>query len=311
LFEDETISVTSKIQDIRDISKVFTDFSQSFTIPASRKNNKIFRHFYNYFITDGAFDARKKVDAILEINYIPFREGKVFLNGVKMKDNKAESYRLTFFGNTVNLPDILGDDELESLTWLDNFEYEYTSPNTKTRLTGNLNQTVNSVVKYDPIVVPLLTHTKRLYMDTRNPEGHNDDTLAGNLYYHNNSHSEDAALRFEDLKPALRLIYVIEAIEEKYPDIRFTRDFFDSEVFIGDGTTTNRGLYMWLSREKGRIGGEGGQSIETTLKNFSYSSGDQLSTFEGTFNFSNSGADTDSLLTTNSFSTGLKPRVYR
>ncbi len=312
LFEDETISVTSKIQDIRDISKVFTDFSQSFTIPASKKNNKIFRHFYNYFITDGAFDARKKVDAILEINYIPFREGKVFLNGVKMKDNKAESYRLTFFGNTVNLPDILGDDELESLTWLDNFEYEYTSPNTKTRLTGNLNQTVNSVVKYDPIVVPLLTHTKRLYMDTRNPEGHNNDTLAGNLYYyHNNSHSEDAALRFEDLKPALRLIYVIEAIEEKYPDIRFTRDFFDSEVFIGDGTTTNRGLYMWLSREKGRIGGEGGQSIETTLKNFSYSSGDQLSTFEGTFNFSDSGADTDSLLTTNSFSFGLKPRVYR
>ena len=42
LFEDETISVTSKIQDIRDISKVFTDFSQSFTLPASKKNNKIF-----------------------------------------------------------------------------------------------------------------------------------------------------------------------------------------------------------------------------------------------------------------------------
>ena len=38
LFEDETISVTSKIQDIRDISKVFTDFSQSFTLPASKKN---------------------------------------------------------------------------------------------------------------------------------------------------------------------------------------------------------------------------------------------------------------------------------
>jgi hypothetical protein len=39
LFEDETISVTSKIQDIRDISKVFTDFSQSFTLPASKKNH--------------------------------------------------------------------------------------------------------------------------------------------------------------------------------------------------------------------------------------------------------------------------------
>lgn len=50
LFEDETISVTSKIQDIRDIGVVFTDFSQSFTLPASKNNNKIFKHFYNYFI---------------------------------------------------------------------------------------------------------------------------------------------------------------------------------------------------------------------------------------------------------------------
>ncbi len=52
LFKDETITVTSKIQDIRDISKVFTDFSQSFTLPASSRNNKIFRHFYNYFISE-------------------------------------------------------------------------------------------------------------------------------------------------------------------------------------------------------------------------------------------------------------------
>ena len=42
LFDDETISVTSKIQDIKDVSKVFTDFSQSFTLPASKTNNKIF-----------------------------------------------------------------------------------------------------------------------------------------------------------------------------------------------------------------------------------------------------------------------------
>ncbi len=45
LFDDETISVTSKIQDIKDVSKIFTDFSQSFTLPASKTNNKIFAHF--------------------------------------------------------------------------------------------------------------------------------------------------------------------------------------------------------------------------------------------------------------------------
>jgi len=46
LFEDEQINVTSSVQNINDISKVFTDFSQSFTVPASTVNNEIFKHFY-------------------------------------------------------------------------------------------------------------------------------------------------------------------------------------------------------------------------------------------------------------------------
>ena len=45
LFEDEQINVTSSVQNINDISKVFTDFSQSFTVPASTVNNQIFKHF--------------------------------------------------------------------------------------------------------------------------------------------------------------------------------------------------------------------------------------------------------------------------
>ena len=47
LFDDEKISVTSSIQNVNDISKVFTDYSQSFTIPASANNNEIFRHWSN------------------------------------------------------------------------------------------------------------------------------------------------------------------------------------------------------------------------------------------------------------------------
>ena len=46
LFDDEQINVTSTQQNVQDISKVFTDFSQSFSVPASVKNNEIFHHFY-------------------------------------------------------------------------------------------------------------------------------------------------------------------------------------------------------------------------------------------------------------------------
>ncbi len=52
LFEDEQINVTSSVQNIADISKVFTDFSQSFTVPASTVNNQIFKHFYQSDIGD-------------------------------------------------------------------------------------------------------------------------------------------------------------------------------------------------------------------------------------------------------------------
>ena len=55
---------------------MFTDFSKSFTLPASKTNNKIFKHYYNFDI-DGGFDARKKVSAKIELNDLPFRDGKI------------------------------------------------------------------------------------------------------------------------------------------------------------------------------------------------------------------------------------------
>ena len=38
LFDNESVSLTQTIQNIRDISKVFTDFTKPFTLPASDVN---------------------------------------------------------------------------------------------------------------------------------------------------------------------------------------------------------------------------------------------------------------------------------
>ena len=61
LFNDEKIVVKSSVQDIADIAKVFTDFSQSFTLPASDNNNEIFGFYYNN--DNDSFDANTRVDA--------------------------------------------------------------------------------------------------------------------------------------------------------------------------------------------------------------------------------------------------------
>jgi len=161
MFGDENVTVTSKIQDVKDIGAVFTDFSQSFSLPASKTNNKIFKHWYNYNIDDG-FDTRIKVDALIEIDHLPFRRGKLALRNVKMKDNQPSSYSVVFFGNTVRLKDLMGDDELKDLPYLDNYNHSYTAGQVFDGLTEGLNE--NSVA--DSIIYPLITHTKRLYLDS-------------------------------------------------------------------------------------------------------------------------------------------------
>ena len=47
MFKDESITLTQNITDVKKIDAVLTDYSRSFTVPASKNNNKIFKHFYN------------------------------------------------------------------------------------------------------------------------------------------------------------------------------------------------------------------------------------------------------------------------
>jgi hypothetical protein len=81
MFDDVNISITDTVKNVKDISKVFTAYSQTFSIPASKVNNKIFKHYYNNDIQDG-FDARVLVSASIELNSIPFKNGYIKLEGV-------------------------------------------------------------------------------------------------------------------------------------------------------------------------------------------------------------------------------------
>ena len=102
LFDDEKISITSSVQNASDISKVYTDFSQSFTIPANEYNNSIFSHWYENSIDNG-YDARKRKKAYIELDTIPFRNGNIQLEKATIKNGKPENYTITFFGSLVSL----------------------------------------------------------------------------------------------------------------------------------------------------------------------------------------------------------------
>ena len=161
MFSNETISITSKIQDVKEPDKIFTSFTQAFNIPASKENNKILQHWYNSNIEDG-FDYRIRKDAILEVNYSPFRRGKIQLKKAVLKDNVPFSYNIIFYGNIVSLKDVMGNDELQQLDYLDNYNHAYNAGNVYLGFQTGLSE--NSIT--DSIIYPLITHTKRLYFDS-------------------------------------------------------------------------------------------------------------------------------------------------
>lgn len=235
MFKDESISLTQTIQNVKDIAKVFTNFTKTFSLPASKDNNKIFEHYYNFNIDDG-FDARVKVDATIELNFLPFEKGKIKLEGVDMKDNKPYAYRVTFFGDTVDLKDLLGEDKLDALTWLNNFTVNYNAAQVQGALRNGKDFTVDSVTYTDALVVPLITHTDRLYYNSVT-EG------AGNVYP---SSTTQQGVAYDQLKFAIRLHLIIKAIEEQY-NITFSTDFFNTT------NTPYYNLYMWMHRKKGFI----------------------------------------------------------
>ena len=240
LFKDESITLNQSIQEIKDISKIFIDFTRSFSVPASKVNNKIFKHFYNFNIQ--GFDARYKKEALLHLNYSPFKKGKIKLDSVTLRENKPHTYKVTFFGDTISLKDTLQEDKLNLLSELnERIKFDYTDVNIQTRLVNGLDVTINTEKIVDAFIFPLITHTERLIYDSSQTA---DVGTSRNIFY---NASGTYGVPFGQLKPALKLLAIIRAIEVQYPTIRFSEDFFSSTNSVfGE-------LYMWLHINEGAI----------------------------------------------------------
>ena len=241
MFDFESITLVQSIQDVRDISKIFADFSKSFSVPASSQNNKIFSHFYRPEV-DG-FDAGFKISASLYLNHNLFKKGKIKLESVSLHNNSPLSYKITFFGDIIKLKDVFGDDTLLSLSPLSEVSFDYTSSNILTYLNSGLDSTINNEVISGSLKVPLLTSEsdKRLYYDSSSTvDGSN------NLFY---SAGTTQGVDYKELKPAIRLYSIVRAIEEHYSPqgINFSDDFFNTS------NTAFYDLYMWLHRESEQI----------------------------------------------------------
>ena len=204
LFDDEKISVTSSIQNIADISKIYTDFSQSFTVPATKNNNAIFSHWYENSLVNN-FDSRRRKNAYIELDTIPFRNGKIQLESASMKDGKPENYTITFFGNLVSLKDTFRGLLLKDVNFSE-FDFAYGGANVIYKV-GN--QTG------DDIKFPLISSLRPW---TFGDAGIDDISVSSK------------AINYRELFPALRLSKVLKGIADFY-NVTFEGDFLTSANF--------------------------------------------------------------------------------
>ena len=207
LFDDEQINVTSTQQNVQDISKVFTDFSQSFSVPASVNNNKIFEYFYENDI-NSTLDYNIRRNGNIEIDYTPFRTGKISLEKAEVKNNQAYSYQITFYGDVVSIKDKFSNDKLVDLTYLNLLSHAYNATEIKNRI---IDGATDYKVRY-----PLIFSR--------------DITYGGGGSTDINPSTGTGAVKFNELFPAIQLSQMIAAIGTKY-SIAFTGTFLSTKRF--------------------------------------------------------------------------------
>ena len=263
-YKDENVNVVSQILDIKDIEKNATDYALSFTVPPSSRNNILFKHWYDFNIDNG-YDARAKKAGEIYLDGILFKEGFFRLEKGVVKKGRIAEYVLSFTGSLPSIKDKAKALELKDLFLEDNvgytydqYDHDYDSATVKTGLTSSL---LGGDVIYS------LFSNKQYYFKANGVDDVQTETLANIAW----DAGDNTGVVWNDLKPSLKVLAIIEAIEAKL-GISFSRDFF--------GTSEFSELFMWLNPDKKK-------EINGNFLRVDFDSGDDfymdLTTDEGTY----------------------------
>ena len=228
-YEDESVKIVSSVLDVQDITKNTGDYSKEFSLPASKTNNKIFSHWYNSQIDNG-FDSRTKVKGHIEIDGVPFKTGKWRLNSVKGANGKPISYKVNFFGETSSIRDIVGRDKLRDLDFSE-FDHEYTASEVATGFTSGL---------FDESIVYTTMAPKRYFYDSDSSSLTPDvSEQVVNIAWNRGSTTSQSGtaqygsgIRWDDIRPSIKNLEIVKAIEAKYAG-----SFQKTSLFLSEGCT--------------------------------------------------------------------------
>jgi len=132
---------------------------------------------------------------------------------------------LTFYGDVVTLTDLFGEDYLYDLNF-SAYDHQYSDTAVLARLTTDT---------FAPLFYPLCSPVKNWFYDS--DAGNIDDS---NIHF--NDPTEQHGIHYYELKPALKVTAILDAMEAKY-GITFTGAFLAATPFVD--------LSLWLHRFEG------------------------------------------------------------
>ena len=119
-YGNENIALTFQVDDARDISTKNASYSKDFNLPATKKNNQYFNHFYdvNRYNSDNNYNPNLNRGVILKVDDLIVIEGFLRLRDALEKQTEI-SYKVLIFNDVANLFDTLGDAKLSDLNFDD------------------------------------------------------------------------------------------------------------------------------------------------------------------------------------------------
>jgi len=135
LYGDEPLSLNISIQDVKDISKRNSTFSQTFTIPADRNNNTLLNHIFNIG-ADSSFDPSQKTPSFILNDGMPVFNGQFQLTKINVKNMNVISYECVVYGEMIDLVKSLGDSLLTDLDYSE-LDHIYSSENIENSWTSD------------------------------------------------------------------------------------------------------------------------------------------------------------------------------
>jgi hypothetical protein len=298
LFDDEEITINLSVQNVQDISKVFTDFTQGFTVPASAWNNAIFQHYYRSDIDSSTLTKKTLLNGeslFLDYKFRVLKDGGTIeaatccadaldaLGGSLTSTTTAVSFdgrlRQEARIEINSLPFRTGVVEIENVQLKGTEPYAYTitfygDVVTLSDLFGddylydldfgdyNFDYTDDEV--FDRLTTEAFDPVFMPLMSPVQNWFYNSSNSAhddNNIAYHTTH--DPHGIHYYEFKPAIKVWAVLEAMEAKY-GITFTGSFIESAPFTD--------LSLWLHRAEGYLFANG-NDIAWTLINFTRNTG--------------------------------------